>query len=228
MSEREAESGTHDGHTTGGRAEAEEVLSLDPRSLRGLAHPLRIRLLEALREHGPATASRLAARLGESSGATSYHLRQLAAHGFVVDDPERGTGRERWWKAAHRGTKIDRLDAFMRHTDPAVRGAISTLMHEVATIHAQELNTWLGTMHDWPEEWRSVWELSDYSLRLTPDLAREMAAELHNVVEGYRARAVTREETGSAPVRVHVHAFPRAEGQQATPDRGTVRPPEAD
>ena len=53
---------------------------LDARSLRGLAHPLRMRLLSALRRGGPATASQLAEKLGESSGATSYHLRQLAAH----------------------------------------------------------------------------------------------------------------------------------------------------
>ena len=45
-------------------------------------------LLSVLRQRGPATASMLAERLGESSGATSYHLRQLAAHGFVEDAPE--------------------------------------------------------------------------------------------------------------------------------------------
>lgn len=64
-----------------------QVRSLDARSLRGLAHPLRMRLLDALRFGGPATASQLAAKLGESSGATSYHLRQLAAHGFIEDAP---------------------------------------------------------------------------------------------------------------------------------------------
>ena len=58
--------------------------------LRGLAHPLRMRLRAELIENGPATASQLAARVGESSGATSYHLRQLAAYGFVVDEPGPG------------------------------------------------------------------------------------------------------------------------------------------
>lgn len=64
-----------------------QLRKLDAHSLRGLAHPLRIRLLGDLRLHGPATASQLAERLGESSGATSYHLRQLAAYGFVEDAP---------------------------------------------------------------------------------------------------------------------------------------------
>ena len=54
----------------------------DVRALRALAHPLRTRLLGQLRFHGPATASQLGRAVGESSGATSYHLRQLEACGF--------------------------------------------------------------------------------------------------------------------------------------------------
>ena len=79
------------------------TVRLDARSLRGLAHPLRVRLLGLLREHGPATASGLARTVGESSGVTSYHLRQLAEHGLVVEDevPD-ASRRERWWRAAHR------------------------------------------------------------------------------------------------------------------------------
>lgn len=69
-----------------------QVRQLDARSLRGLAHPLRMQLLDALRFGGPATASQLAEKLGESSGATSYHLRQLAAHGFVEDAPSGARG----------------------------------------------------------------------------------------------------------------------------------------
>ena len=56
-----------------------------PEALRALSHPVRLRLLGLLRMDGPSTASALATRLGLNSGATSYHLRQLAQHGFVVD-----------------------------------------------------------------------------------------------------------------------------------------------
>ncbi|HJU96652.1 MAG TPA: helix-turn-helix domain-containing protein, partial [Jiangellaceae bacterium] len=49
------------------------VQDLEP--LRAFTHPLRMRLLAALRSDGPATASDLGRLLGESSGATSYHLR---------------------------------------------------------------------------------------------------------------------------------------------------------
>lgn len=58
----------------------------DLEALKAIAHPLRMRLLAALREHGPATASELGRRLGEFSGSASNHLRQLDRYGLVADD----------------------------------------------------------------------------------------------------------------------------------------------
>ncbi|MBW3358724.1 winged helix-turn-helix transcriptional regulator [Streptomyces microflavus] len=181
--------------------------NINARTLRTLAHPLRIRLLNALREFGPATASGLGERLGESSGATSYHLRQLAESGLVEDAPDLGKGRERWWRAAHEGTMFEIAD-FRKHADPEVRGAIDFVMHEVATTHAQEMSTWLGTMDEWPQEWQQSWDISDFKIRLTPELAQELSGKLHAVVESYRDRVPEGTE-GSAVVRTHLHAFPR-------------------
>ncbi|MEU5654782.1 helix-turn-helix domain-containing protein [Streptomyces sp. NPDC047737] len=188
-------------------ADDPKIHHVDTRTLRGLAHPLRIRLLNTLREFGPATASGLAERLGESSGATSYHLRQLAAYGFVEDDPERGKGRERWWKAVHMGNTFN-TSTFLDHPDAEVRGAVGVVLHEVATTHAQELNTWLGTMHEWPEEWRRAFDLSDFKLRLTPELSMELAEKMQELVNSYRGRVPEGTE-GSAVVRTHMHLFPR-------------------
>ncbi|WP_019886722.1 winged helix-turn-helix domain-containing protein [Streptomyces purpureus] len=177
--------------------------ALDPRSLRGLAHPLRIRLLQALRRHGPATASQLADPLGESSGATSYHLRQLAAHGFVEDAPERGKGRERWWQAAQQGTTFD--ESALRDADPETRGAADVYLHEIATIHSQELSTWIGTRADWSDEWVAASDLSDFTLHVTPEQLRELDQKLHALIRSYAFA-----EPGDAErVRVHLHAFPQ-------------------
>ncbi|THA72323.1 ArsR family transcriptional regulator [Streptomyces sp. A0958] len=183
-----------------------DVLSIDTRALRGLAHPLRLRLLSALREYGPATASGLAARLGESSGATSYHLRQLASFGFVEDDPTRGKGRERWWRAAHAGASFG--PEFLYDADPEVRDAMGVVLHEVATVHAQELSTWLTTMHEWSREWYEGSDLSDFKVRLTPELSRELADKVHELINSYRGRVPEGTE-GSAVVRTHLHVFPR-------------------
>ncbi|MER5972735.1 helix-turn-helix domain-containing protein [Streptomyces sp. NPDC002055] len=181
---------------------------LDARSLRGLAHPLRIQLLTVLRAHGPATASRLGERLGESSGSTSYHLRQLAAYGFVVEDPELGTARERWWKAAHRGTHWDAA-GMLRHPDAEVRGAMGLLMHEMAAIHTRELSTWLGTLQEWTSEWHKSSDVSDFSLHLDPASAKELLDRLHTLIESYRDRPAA--APGAESYRVHLHAFPRAD-----------------
>ncbi|MFE9372056.1 ArsR/SmtB family transcription factor [Streptomyces sp. NPDC006711] len=182
---------------------------LDARSLRGLAHPLRIRILKSLRHDGPATASQLAERLGESSGATSYHLRQLATHGFVEDDPGRGKGRERWWKAVHTGTTF--ADDLHTSADPEVRGAADLFMHEIAGIHTQEVSTWLATARDWPGPWATSGDLSDFTLRLSAAQLHELNEKLHAVVETYRtAGPDTSDGSEAAQIRVHLHSFPRA------------------
>lgn len=183
-----------------------EVRSLDARSLRGLAHPLRMRLLDALRFGGPATASRLAEKLGESSGATSYHLRQLAAHGFIEDAPDRGKGRERWWKAAQQGLRLD--EALLADAGPEVRGAADTYLHEVATAQTRDLSTWLGNRHTWSQEWNRTWDLSSATLMLTPELTQELIEKMHALVETYRDRAVDEGDADAARVRVHTRAFP--------------------
>ncbi|MEX3102359.1 MULTISPECIES: transcriptional regulator [unclassified Streptomyces] len=187
-------------------AQHPEVRKIDARSLRGLAHPLRMQLLDALRFGGPATASQLAEKLGESSGATSYHLRQLAEYGFIEDDPGQGKGRERWWKATHTGLEFD--DELLTDADPAVRGAADLYMHEVATSHTRDLATWLGNRDSWPEEWNLAWDMSSTTLRLTPEQTLEFIQDVHRVYEKYRSRAVPEGTPGTQQIRAHSHVFP--------------------
>ena len=75
----------------------------DLATLKALAQPRRQRMLQHLTVHGPATSATLARALGLNTGATSYHLRELARYGFVeeADQPAEagGHGRERWWRA---------------------------------------------------------------------------------------------------------------------------------
>ncbi|MFD5797943.1 ArsR/SmtB family transcription factor [Streptomyces diastatochromogenes] len=179
---------------------------LDPRALRGLAHPLRMQLLDTLRQRGPATASQLAERLGESSGATSYHLRQLAAHGFVEDAPEHGKGRERWWRAVDQGLVFDSAD--FEGAGPEVRGMAEVFLHEVAGTHARELATWLSTRDQWSTDWSRGSDMSDATLRLTPELAAELVAKMHALIEDYRGRVPDADTPGSEQVRIHTHLFP--------------------
>ncbi|WP_372352781.1 winged helix-turn-helix domain-containing protein [Streptomyces sp. KL116D] len=164
-----------------------------------------MRLLNALRREGPATASRLAAKLGESSGATSYHLRQLAAHGFVEDAPGRGTARERWWKAVHQGVRFD--EALLKDRDPEVRGAADLFLHEAAGQHARELAAWLGTR----DEWRGVAPVvgperldAEPHARARPRTRRQDAS----TPESYQELAPAADTPGVEQVRIHTHVMP--------------------
>jgi DNA-binding transcriptional ArsR family regulator len=151
-----------------------------PTSLRGIAHPLRLRMLALLRESGPATATGLAERVGQSTGATSYHLRQLAHYGFIVEDVDRGVGRERWWRAAHQRTV---LDGDVGRQAPAETEAY---MRSVAALYADRTDRWLGELPSLPDEWQDASTLSDWRLRLTPDEAKGLREEIFALAERYR------------------------------------------
>lgn len=156
---------------------------LDARSLRGIAHPLRVRILSSLREEGPATATGLAERLGESTGATSYHLRQLAAHGFVDEDTGRGVGRERWWRAVHRGTYSDlpRPDS-----DEETRQLGEQHLRGVTEMHALRMRDWLAERPGMPLPWRYHDSIAGAMLRLTPAEMQELAGRISELVLSYR------------------------------------------
>jgi DNA-binding transcriptional ArsR family regulator len=151
----------------------------DVRALRALAHPLRNRLLGLLRRHGPATASRLGRAVGESSGSTSYHLRQLAAHGFVEEVPGHGTARERWWRARHRMTSWEAGDVLAQEGGAEVQDEMTRLQ---LAGHARLLTAWQAQRDRLDPAWATGASLNDYALRLRPEQARALAAELDAVL----------------------------------------------
>ena len=177
---------------------------LTPTSLKALAHPIRVRLLGLLRHDGPATASALAKRTGESSGLTSYHLRQLEKAGFVVEDTERGNARDRWWRAAQDST---RLDTTTFDEDPETVMAVDAYVSAVARSSWRRLDHWLATSRSWPRRWQESSDLSDHSLHLTAKEARQLEEELEAVVERYRREP----KKGDERVVVQYQVFPERE-----------------
>src|SRR5256885_12393642 len=82
----------------------------DPQALRALAHPVRLRILDRLQRHGPATATQLSEHVEASPSVVSWHLRHLAGFGLVTDWDGATSKRERWWQAAARGIRVDLPD----------------------------------------------------------------------------------------------------------------------
>lgn len=181
-------------------------LRLDATTLRALAHPLRVRMLGRLRMYGPATASQLAERLGENSGATSYHLRELAKHGLIVEDTDRNRGRERWWRAAHRSTYFDLL------LDDDTKATGGEYLRAVARIYSERLLQFADnieyTAETYGTDWAEAATLSDWHLRLTAPRAQRLQRALNELLDAARDEPV---EPGARRVRVQVQLFPVAD-----------------
>jgi DNA-binding transcriptional ArsR family regulator len=157
---------------------------LDAKGLRALAHPVRVQLVGLLRLYGPSTATRLAERLGLASGATSYHLRQLAAAGFVEEDTERGNARDRWWRAVHATTRLDDMSLAEREPE-----AMLAYVRSIVGVHTLRTQLAVNAFPTLPPAWREAFDMSDWNLRLTPDEARRLNDELCSVIARYRTEA---------------------------------------
>lgn len=183
----------------------QDRVELTSKNLRGLSHPLRVRLLGLLREDGPSTATKLAERVGQSSAATSYHLRQLETYGFIVEDPDRnGPGRERWWKSVHQGSRLGPGE--IRRAPVEAEGFLRGLAIE----HFQRLEAFLAEMPARPEEWDAASGLSDSIYRLTLDEAKALRADLIEVIERYRRDQPGIEAPpGAERVILQVHLLPQ-------------------
>lgn len=183
----------------------DDIVRPDPRALRALAHPLRLRLLGLLRADGPATATGLAALTGESTGTTSYHLRQLERHGLVLEDAGRGNGRDRWWRAAHDATSWSSADFV---DDPEARAADTWLVGHVLRRHSDAIAAWHETRDELTPEWLAASDVSDAWMTLGPERARAMERELHEVLQRYRAMGD--DAPDAREVTIHLHVFPTA------------------
>jgi predicted ArsR family transcriptional regulator len=151
-----------------------------------LAHPIRSRILTALRQHGPSTATSLALRLGTNSGTTSYHLRKLANVGLVTEAHEHGDGRDRWWRAAQDSHSFS---AQQFADDPDAQAAADWLSTHYLRFAGRMAKEWLARRHEWSLEWQQAAAMSDYRVHLTPDRLEEMNAEIEAILDRYHAES---------------------------------------
>lgn len=177
------------------------TITPEPHQLRALAHPVRLRMLGMLRLDGPATATSLAVRLGLNTGATSYHLRQLAQHGFVVDDDSQGNGRERWWKAAHQSTRTVSPPS----DDAEAQDQVDAYLQTVATVYTEWLQRAMEERPLLPLPWREAGTFSDYHPRLTPASAEKLVARLDAIL----SEVEDEDDDDAAGFVVQVNAYVR-------------------
>lgn len=175
------------------REQAREVLAI-----RALAHPLRLELLDLLRYEGPSTATLLGQRLGESSGATSYHLRQLARYGFVAEIPSERK-RERWWRYQERQLMIP--------GGSASDGEGRTLLAELLSREAHALDRFLATRSHLGK-WDEVAFFQSRGFRLTVGELDAVRKGIEEVLAPLRRADALDAPADALPVRILAFGFP--------------------
>lgn len=177
--------------------ERKTTRELDAQALKAFTHPVRMRMYELLEEHGAATATMLAARIDENTGVTSYHLRQLAKHGLIVEVPEKSKGKERWWRAAGFSTDTDKF-----RKDPATAEAAEVLMAGIVRQRSTELLRWVEQSREASRDWIEATTHTRRSMRLNREHLAELGRRVKELID-----ALDDDEEGEHVV-IHFDAFP--------------------
>lgn len=149
----------------------------DPRALRALAHPLRIKLLEALVTHGTLTATQASELFSTTPASCSFHLRELARFGFV-ERADGGHGRERPWRAVAAPLHFD-----PHADDPDEAIAASELARVLQGRWIERFEGWSQVAHTYAAPWRHALSTSQFVVWLTPTETTDLLAELARLIQ---------------------------------------------
>ncbi len=154
----------------------------DPRILRAIAHPHRNRILSELHAAGPLRAADIAQRLDIPANRASFHLRQLAKYGLIVEAPEEARDRrDRVWKMA------DEDGISFRSEDMLAQPGGEAAM----VVYRRSAQAWghllvdLSTTPDDPGREKYI---SNGSLRFTQEELAEYSADVTALKQRWRKR----------------------------------------
>ncbi|MBT2212001.1 helix-turn-helix domain-containing protein [Actinomadura sp. NEAU-AAG7] len=176
----------------------------DPQELRVLAHPTRLRILQALYELGSATATEMAEHVDESPANCSWHLRQLGKHGFAEETGE-GQGRQRPWRPSGRSLEWGGSD------EPAPVAAASDALSAVFMEQEFDLiRAWQAWRRTDPAVWQDAAGFSESTVWVTATELAEINAALTEIRLRHRERRddPSRRPPGSRRVSVFTSAVP--------------------
>jgi DNA-binding transcriptional ArsR family regulator len=154
----------------------------DPRALRAVAHPTRLKLIALLRRLGPLTATQAGERIGESPAGCSFHLRSLAKWG-LVEEAGGGRGRERPWQATANGHE------WVTHgSSEEVDEAGDLLTRVVVERWFEEALRWVDRRHQEPHEWEEAATFGDRMIAVTPAELHELDRRIGEILQPYMDR----------------------------------------
>jgi DNA-binding transcriptional ArsR family regulator len=173
--------------------------SADARTMRAVAHPVRLDILYLLARESPLTASRCAEILGLTPKVCSYHLNLLGKYGLIEETGE-GKGRARPWRLLLRDlTYVHRVDEDRETTSAADQLARTTVARD-----ADIIANFIARRHELPQRWRNVSPMMSSPLKLTVKQLKEFQGELHSLLSRYQGL----HEPDAHPVHAAIYAVP--------------------
>lgn len=173
----------------------------DPRTIRALAHPLRLELLQLLLQRGPTTATEAGQAIGESPASASFHLRQLARFGYV-EEAGGGTGRRRPWRAV---TEVQDIPITELTGEAAL--AASELDRVLAARSHALHDTWMRTRTTYPQQWQAAAAEMNAVLHLTLEQVGALRSRLAAILDEFSTQ-MNNTSAGTVPMAYSVQLFP--------------------
>ena len=179
----------------------------DPRSMRALAHPLRLELQSIVGRSGRITTADAARELGISHGLASHHLHQLAKYGFV-EQVGGADNRERPWRLVSTSISHEGLDA-----TPGGAAAVAVYEQVAAERALEGFLDWLERRPNWPAGWREHSGFGRSTVYLTESelagVADAMEQVLLTYIEERPLDDLESRPAGSVPVDFSLFVVPR-------------------
>jgi DNA-binding transcriptional ArsR family regulator len=154
----------------------------DAKTMRALAHPVRLQLLELIHRDGEVTATRAAEALNESPGNMSWHLQTLAKYGFI-EEAGGGKGRARPWRITSELSRISTTGA-----DQSTVAAGNALAGLMLDNNLERWRAWLAASDDYSEDWQKAAPTISSMIYLTAPELQQLADQLVELLSSFADR----------------------------------------
>lgn len=153
----------------------------DPERIRALAHPVRLELLDYLRDVAQATATECAAHIGESVASCSFHLRMLEKYGYLERAERRG--REKPWRALPGGWDVRPSPDVPESLPAAVEVGALFMVRETERVHR-----FLATARREPPEWIQAITVTTSSFWATSEEMAQLSKDVQTLTDRFDGR----------------------------------------
>jgi DNA-binding transcriptional ArsR family regulator len=178
------------------KRDRDQVVLTDPRAIKALAHPARLAVIEELFSGRQLTATECAEIAGLSPSAMSYHLRALERWGIVKRADASADGRERPWRAAGTGLRLESQSA--RLSGVAEATVAGALLDRVR----RDVLDWLAGDEHIQSRWRDLVDVNIGLSWMTEDEGEQFAQAFNEFKDTHVPKPRRQPPEGARRVRL--------------------------